>query len=101
MERFIYYEIAGFLSSSFISHRLGDEVKFESREKAIEVLEEVIKEWREQETFCAGGELVNEVICEERLCDYQHQFAFKGKRTGRIYVETYRVVEHKILYVAK
>lgn len=101
MEKFIYYEIAGFLPSSFISHRLGNVVKFESREKAIEVLEEVIKEWREREAFCAGGELVNEVICEERFSDYQHQFAFKGKRTGRICVDTYRVVEHKILYIAK
>ena len=98
MKRFVYYESAGFLPSSFVSHRLGNIVRYASRVKAIEVLEEVLKEWKERDAFCVGCKLIDEVIVDERYSNYQHQFAFKGNRTGRIYVETFRVVEHKICY---
>ncbi len=98
MKKFIYYEIAGFLPSSFISHELGNFPRYASRAKAIEVLEDVLNRWKEREGFACHGEFLSEKICDERYSDYRHQFVFKGKRTGMVSVETFRVVEHKICY---
>lgn len=96
MKKFVYYKIEGFLPSSFISNRLGSELRFASREKAVSVLEKVINEWKEQEGFKAKGELVCE--CIDEVLGYRHQFAWKNRR-GMIYEITYKVVEHKVFYV--
>ena len=96
MKKFVYYEIAGFLPSSFVSHRLGHDLRYSSKEKAIEQLERVIEEWRTQNSFCCGGTLIDE-NCRDDF-GYQHQFVFKGRRTGMVTEITYRVIEHKIWY---
>lgn len=103
MERFIYYQIEGFLPSSFISHQLGNIVKFADRQKAIDTLEDVLRKWkveRNGEYFNSNGELVHDNIYEDKVFeDYRHQFVFKQKRTGMFYEISFRVVKHHIVYI--
>lgn len=102
MEKFIYYQIEGFLPSTFISHQLGNIVKFADRQKAIDTLEDVLRKWKEYrngESFNSYGELVNDNIYDDKvLRRYRHQFVFKQKRTGMFYEQTFKVVEHIICY---
>jgi hypothetical protein len=102
MEKFIYYQIEGFLPSSFISYHIGNIVKFADRQKAIDTLEDVLKKWREErngECFNSMGELVNDNIYDDKILKrYRHQFVFKQKRTGMFYEQTFKVVEHIISY---
>ena len=101
MARFIYYQIEGFLPSSFISISLGNNVKYKDRQKAIDTLENVLKRWKEErngEYFNSNGELVNDNIYDDQILGYKHQFAFKNKRTGMLYELTFRVVKHIVSY---
>lgn len=98
MKRIIYYEITGFLPSSFIANELGRVPRYASRAKAIEVLEDILSRWKGQEGFTCNGEFLSEKICDTRYDGYRHQFVFKSKRTGMINVDTFRVVEHQISY---
>ena len=103
MERFIYYQIEGFIPSSFVADRLGTIVKFADRQKAIDTLEDVLRKWKEDrngERFNSNGELVNDNIYEDKVFgDYRHQFVFKQKRTGMFYEISFRVVKHRIVYI--
>lgn len=98
MAQFVYYEITGFLPSSFIAHKLGNITKYASEETAIKVLEDVLSKWKSRDTFSSGAEFLSEQICNERYSNYRHQFVFKGKRTGMVFVQTFSVVEHKFNY---
>ena len=101
MAKFIYYQIEGFLPSSFISISLGNIVKYKDRQKAIDTLENVLKRWKEErkgEYFNSNGELVYENIYDDPILGYKHQFAFKSKRTGMLYELTFRVVKHIVSY---
>lgn len=99
MEHFIYYEIEGYLPSSFVQVRLGNVTKFANREKAIQVLKRVLKEWRASDSFAVHGELVHECEYEDRILhDYRHQFVFKKKRSGYFYDQTFKVRKHFIVY---
>ena len=99
MEKFIYYEITGFLPSSFVSMKLGIVTRYASKEKAIKELEKVLKEWKESDSFSAYGELFYENIYDDKLINgYRHQFVFKQKRTGMLNETMYKVVKHQISY---
>lgn len=102
MEKFIYYQIEGYLPSSFVSIKLGNIVKFADRKMAIEILEDVLNKWkvdRNGESFNCNGELVNECIYDDNIMhSYRHQFVFKQKRTGLYYELSFRVVQHTITY---
>ena len=82
MERFTYYQIEGFLPSSFISHELGTIVKFADRQKAIDKLEDVLKKWKVEmngEYFNSNGEFINDAYEDKLFGNYRHQFVFKNK----------------------
>lgn len=97
-EKFVYYEITGYLPSTFVSNRIGKIVSYASKEKAIEVLEDVLKQWKAQESFNSEG-LISENTLNQSYSSYQHQFVFKSCRTGMVYEITFRVVEHRIWYI--
>lgn len=100
MEKFVYYQIEGFLPSSFISHELGNVVKFADRKKAIDTLGNVLNKWKNDECFTSNGELVHENIYDDKLLGgYRHQFVFKQKRTGMFYELSFKVVKHQIVYI--
>ena len=102
MEKFDYYEITGFLPSSFVQIELmGKEhcVKFTNRRKAIDTLENVLDKWRKSDSYKGQGELVQECKHDGDLYDYRHQFVFKNSRTGLFYEITYKVVKHHIYFI--
>ena len=99
MEKFIYYQIEGFLPSSFVDHELGHVKRYAGKKKAIDVLEKVLQEWKDSDSFRCNGELVNDCIYEDTILGtYSHQFVFKGKRTGMFYTIEFKVVKHMIVY---
>ena len=98
MEVFVYYEIKGFLPASFIAHKVSGVTNFASKEQAIEVLENAIKEWKEQPNFGKGMAMLDEVVCDLVGGDYIHQFVAKNQRTGIVMEITHRVTKHCIYY---
>ena len=99
MEKFIYYQIEGFLPSSFVDHKLGHVKRYAGKKRAINVLEKVLQDWKGSDSFRCNGELVNDNIYQDTILEtYSHQFVFKQKRTGMFYTITFKVVKHMIAY---
>lgn len=100
--KFTYYEIKGFLPASFISNKLNHNVKFANREKAIKILEDVLKEWEQREGFAYGAEVISNCIFEGSSNDifreYRHQYVYRSKRSGLISIDEFKVVKHQIIF---
>lgn len=98
MEKFVYYEIKGFLPASFIAHKVSGTTNFASREQAIEELENAINEWIDQPNFGKGMDFLDEVKVDLADGDYIHQIIAKSQRTGIVTETTFRVTKHCIYY---
>lgn len=100
MSKFVYYEIGGFLPSSFISNALGTHIRFSTFDSAIKTLEDVLELYVNSENFKSCGELISEGVYRSNLLsEYKHQYVFKSKRTGMCSIHNYTVLGRTIHYL--
>ena len=97
MAQFVYYEIEGVDSLSFVAHALSYHYKYSSKQVAIGHLEEAIEQWRSEPVFVNFGEIVFEAAAE-KLLGYRHQIVFRHKADSLLVVYDMRVVKHVINY---
>lgn len=97
MAQFVYYEIEGVDSLSYVAHALSYHYKYSSKQVAIGRLEGAIKKWLSNRAFVNFVEIVFEAAAEKTL-DYRHQIIFHYKDESLLVVYDMRVVKHVINY---
>lgn len=99
MKKIRYYEILGVEPHTFVGRVIGHNVTFDSKLKAIDVLEDALSKWKKSSVFASAGVFVDEVVCEDSIpFSYIHEFVFKGKVRGLYFVAKYEIV-HRVLYL--
>ena len=97
MAKFIYYQIEGIDSCSYVANFLSGRCKFSSKQQAISRLEVAIGKWRSESVFINYGEIVFEAAVES-LLGYRHQIIFRHKASYLLVVREFKVVKHVINY---
>lgn len=97
MAQFVYYEIEGVDSLSYVAHALSYHYKYSSKQVAIGRLEEAIEKWRSEPTFVMFGEIAFEAAADG-LQGYKHQIFFRHKDGYLLLAYDMRVVKHVINY---